>query len=185
MKALLKNLLHPAPKVDIVAFEDGLVSFRSRRALPLAAVTVRANTARGRVRTKLDIQSFDPAQQLYRAKLEGDSPLLADRRTEERLERVMRVVSHELPGFTSTTEDISTGGCRMVLGAPLEIGARLTLSLDLDDANLPAIVCQAEIRWCAQKANDRFHAGLRFVDLGDAERGLLARFIESRRVTEL
>ncbi|MCA9790858.1 MAG: PilZ domain-containing protein [Candidatus Eremiobacteraeota bacterium] len=185
MKALLKKILHPDPKVDIVGFEDGLVAFRSRRTLPLCALTVRAKTPRGRVRARLDIQSYDPAQQLYRAKVEDGGQLLPERREDDRLDRVMRVVSHQLPGFTCTTEDISTGGCRIVVTSHLEVGTRLTLSLDLDDANLPAIVSQAEVCWCAQKVNDRFHAGVRFVDMGSAERGMLARFIESRRVTAL
>ncbi len=186
MLNLLKRLFTRDPKVELVDFQDGLISFRCSRPLALRTTQIRALLGEQKLTAEVQIQSFDSHTQLYRAKhRSGLERWVADRRQDFRLERVMRLVSPELPGFTTTTEDISAGGARINLSGPVETGKRVMVCLDLDDANLPAIRVESTVCWCARRADGSYHAGLRFDNIDAVYKSMIANFIESRRKVEI
>lgn len=183
MFRIIKNFFSTLglPKVEVLEFSDGLLSLRSAKALPLSPVTVKAGVSGGTVRATVSVQSYDEKNGVYRASADTGElkKLLVNRRRHPRLNRVMRVTSPAIPGFVSTTEDISIEGARIVSKGPLEVGSQLDLQLELDDANIPTLELRAEVRWSGKKA-DSWHAGLQFVDLQRGERKMIEAFIESR-----
>jgi c-di-GMP-binding flagellar brake protein YcgR len=88
--------------------------------------------------------------------------------------------------FAAVTRDLSLGGCSVEAPYPLPEGESIALALfvvvdDIEEATLPPLECRADVQWTA--ANDeaplesRHIAGLRFVELGAAQRAWLARFL--------
>lgn len=188
LKKLLFSNLGSSARVELVDYEDGLLSFNSECLLPLERTVVNIKTSFGRVMAEVDVQSYDAVHRVYRAQIvnkeETLDALRVERRGQIRLSKVMRVSSRDLPGFTATTEDISLSGARITTRKPLEKGARLEIKVDLDDASLPPLRLQALVRWNAHKADGSFHSGLEFESTTELQLKTIQRFIDTRLAIE-
>lgn len=188
MLKLIKQLFAPPlPRVQIVGFSDGLLSFRSTKELPfLKTVRVRTMENTGSVTATLEVTSYDQNEKVYRAVLSDSESKLQEmnlgRRSTVRLTRFMRVLSHQIPGFFCSTEDISVNGMRLATKTPLKVGQALDLQVELDDANLEPVRLAAVVRWSACKGSGSYHSGLEFRGLehDPGTRGILETFIEER-----
>lgn len=188
LKKLLFSNLGSTVRVELADYEDGLLSFRSESLVALERTVVNIKTAFGRVMVEVDVQSYDASNQLYRAlvinKEDSLDALRIERREQIRLNKVMRVSSRHLPGFTATTEDISTGGARVTTSEPLAEGGKFQLKVELDDVTLPPLRIQAEVRWTAKKADGTSHSGLAFVNPTQLQVKTIQRFISNRLAIE-
>ncbi len=192
LKLLKKLFAPPLPQVQVVDFDDGLLSFRSTKELPfLKAVRVRTMGNTGAVTATLKVTSYDQNEKVYRALLNDAEQKLEEmnlgRRSTVRLPRIMRVLSHQVPGFFCSTEDISVKGMRLATTTPLKVGQALDLQLELDDANTEPLRLAAVVRWCACKGNGSYHSGLEFrgMEHDHGARITLEQFIEDRLSTGL
>ncbi|MGE0488790.1 MAG: PilZ domain-containing protein [Vulcanimicrobiota bacterium] len=181
MLAFIKNLFSRHPKVEVIEYSDGLLSFRSKNTLPIAPTVVRVRSGANEVDTRVDIESFDASSSIYRAQLPNADKVLSklklDRRDAERFTCVLRVVSPSLPLFSCTTEDVSVTGMRISLRRPVEQGKEFLVTLELDDSEKTPIQVVVEVRWCAQRADRSFHAGLRFTDLEGRQKRMLEKYL--------
>ena len=185
-KMLGTNQAPPAPvhpTVQLLDFADGLLVFRSQDMIPISTVTVATVTDRGPTEATLSVVSYDSRNQVYRAHVEfADQDLkrmIRERRREVRKPRCLRVASQQLPGYFCTTEDISTGGARLLTSHALTEGTTLELQLDLDDANFPPLKVTGVIRWSARRADGKCHSGVQFLDMTYAQKSILEEFIRS------
>lgn len=184
LKKLLFSNLGSSARVELVDYEDGLLSFNSECLLPLERTTVNIKTSFGRVLAEVEVESYDNIHKVYRAKIlnkeETLDALRVERRGQIRLNKVMRVSSRDLPGFTATTEDISVSGARISTKKPLEKGVAMEIKIDLDDASLPPLRMEARVRWAAHKADGSCHSGLEFIDPTELQLKTIQRFIDTR-----
>lgn len=188
LKKLLFSNLGSTAKVELADYDDGLLSFRSESLLALERTVVSIETSFGRVMAEVDVQSYDAEHGVYRAQVlnkeETLDALRVERREQVRLNRVMRVSSKSLPGFTATTEDISIGGARVCTSEPLKCGQAIEMKIDLDDVSLPPLRLVSEVRWTAKKADGTSHSGLAFREPTQLQVKTIQRFISSRLAIE-
>lgn len=188
MFAFFKKLFsqnEEVPKVQVTGFRDGLLSFRSDAALNLHEMVVEAPTPIGPIKTKLDIQSYDPSNQEYLAKVAEDDKTLEsldiDLSKMARLQKVLRVSSRDLPSYMGLTEEVSLSGVRLSTSAPLELGLLMELTIEFDCHKIGTRKLRANVEWSAQKADGSYHSGLRFHDLDSVTFRKLAQYIQTRR----
>lgn len=188
MFSFLKNLFsknNEVPTVQVTGFRDGLLSFRSDSALSLQEMVVETPTPAGRMKTKLDIQSYDPGNQEYLAKVnEGDKTLESldiDLSKMARVQKVLRVSSRDLPAYMGLTEEISLSGIRLSTSEPLEVGQILELTIEFDCNKVGTRKVRAKVEWSAHKNDGTCHSGLRFHDLDSVTFRKLAQYIQARR----
>jgi hypothetical protein len=183
----IKELLF-TPQVDYVDYQDGLLVFRASRGLKPETSKVKLRLSYGTVTAHLVLQSFEEDAGVYRAQLLNYEVVLDnldnERRSEMRLPRVFRVSSPELPGYSGTTEDISTRGARIITTGPLEKGSELTLKIELDDPELPPMALLAEVMWSARRLDEGYHSGLKFRELGRTQLRTMERYISDRLAAE-
>jgi len=106
-------------------------------------------------------------------------PVLGSRR-QPRLNERLRVMSPELPEYQALTLDISQGGLRLDVSAPLQPGELLELSLSFPGYE-GDVVCEVQVLWCRPEGL-RFAAGCRFIDPGE---GRLRHALHSLRAPAL
>lgn len=86
------------------------------------------------------------------------------------------------PEFTETY-DIAPGGMAMLTNAQLPQDLMLTVQLELRGDARPRLTLHAMVRWSHHDALlDRYRTGVSFVDLDDATRADLTRYIDSLRL---
>jgi hypothetical protein len=188
MFGFIKNLFSKndeVPKVQVTGFRDGLLSFRSEDALSLHEMIVEAPTPIGPMKTKLDIQSYDPGNQEYLAKIAEDDKTLEsldiDLSKMARLQKVLRVSSRDLPAYMGLTEEIALSGVRLSTSEPMEIGQLLELTIEFDCHKIGTRKVRARVEWSAHKGDGTCHSGLRFHDLDSVTFRKLAQYIQTRR----
>lgn len=188
MFKFLKNLFSKndeVPKVQVTGFRDGLLSFRSDDSLSLHEMIVEAPTPIGPMKTKLDIQSYDPGNQEYLAKVAEDDKTLEsldiDLSKMARLQKVLRVSSRELPAYMGLTEEVALSGIRLSTSEPLEVGQLLELTVEFDCHKIGTRKVKARVEWSAHKGDGTCHSGLRFHDLDSVTFRKLAQYIQARR----
>lgn len=188
MFAFLKNLFaknKEVPTVQVTGFRDGLLSFRSNDALSLREQIVETPTPVGKLKTKLDIQSYDPSNKEYLAKVtEGDKTLESldiDLSKIARVAKVLRVSSRDLPAYMGLTEEIALSGIRLSTSEPLQIGQILELTIEFDCPKVGTRKVNAKVEWSAHKGDGTCHSGLRFHDLDSVTFRKLAQYIQVRR----
>ena len=173
------------PQVQVTGYRDGLLSFRSERALNLIEQVVETPTPLGNMKTKLDIQSYDPANKEYLAKIEDDDKTLEsldiDLSKIARVNKVLRVSSRDLPAYMGLTEEISLSGLRLSTSEPLESGQELELTIEFDCNKVGTRKVKATVEWSAHKGDGTCHSGLRFNDLDSITFRKLAQYIQLRR----
>jgi hypothetical protein len=184
LKSLFKKKQR-VPKVQVTGFRDGLLSFRSENALTLQEQIVATPTPAGEMTTKLDIQSYDPSNKEYLAKVsENDKTLESldiDLSRMARVQKVLRVSSRELPAYMGLTEEIALSGLRLSTSEPLQVGQVLELTVEFDCNNVGTRRIKAKVEWSAHKGDGTCHSGLRFHDLDSVTFRKLAQYIQVRR----
>lgn len=163
-------------------YQDGLLAFQSSEALKLRKTIVLTPGYTEDVELEVDIISFEPESALYRGKVEGDvyfpDSTRSERRKERRFESTIRVTSSVIPGYEAHTEDISLGGARLQLKKKTPCGLCGSLTLHLDDPELPDLVLHFEFRWCAEKRDGSFHSGIQFHSVQQSDKRILTRFLD-------
>lgn len=182
----IKGLLF-TPEVDYVDYDDGLLVFRAYKALKPETQKVKLRMSFGTVTAYIVLQSLDDAG-IYRSQLLNYEVVLDnlpnERRGEVRLPRVFRVSSQDFPGYTGTTEDISTRGARIATTGPLEKDLEISFKMDLDDPEIPPMTLLADVKWTARRIDDGYHSGLKFVGMDRTQLKVLDRYIQERLAAE-
>lgn len=188
LKGLLSKLFkreQEIPQVQVTGFRDGLLSFRSDGALSLHEMVVETPTPVGLMKTKVDIQSYDPSNREYLAKVsEGDKTLESldiDLSKIARVPKVLRVSSRDLPAYMGLTEELSLSGLRISTSEPLPLGQILELTIEFDCQQIGTRKVKAKVEWSAHKGDGTCHSGLRFHDLDSITFRKLAQYIQTRR----
>lgn len=176
------------PEVDYLDFQDGLLVFRSARALQPETGKVKLRMSFGTVAAYIVLLSVEDETRTYRAQLLNYEVVLDnlphERRADLRLPRVFRVSSPDFPGYAGTTEDISLHGARVATSAPLEKDLEISLTLELDEPELPPMSLLADVMWTARRLTEGYHSGLKFLGLDRSQRKILERFIDERLAAE-
>lgn len=182
----IKGLLF-TPEVDYVDYDDGLLVFRAQKALKPETQKVKLRMSFGTVTAYIVLQSLDEGG-LYRSQLLNYEVVLdnlpSERRSELRLPRVFRVSSQDFPGYTGTTEDISTKGARIATTGPLEKDLEISFKMDLDDPEIPPMTLLADVKWTARRIDDGYHSGLKFLGMDRTQLKTLDRYINERLAAE-
>ena len=188
MFKFLKNFFtkeQDIPTVQVTGYRDGLVSFRSDDALSLQELIVETPTPDGRMKTKLDIQSYDPGSKEYLAKFSNDDKTLEsldiDLSKIARVPKILRVSSRDLPAYTGLTEEVALSGIRLSTTDALNVGDILELSIEFDCKKIGTRKVMAKVEWSAHKGDGTCHSGLRFHDLDSITFRKLAQYIQARR----
>lgn len=183
-KLFVSAKLGSIPEIQPQVFQDGLLSFHASQKLPMGTVKVLAPTQSGHMEVAIDIQSFDPKEELYRGKVADEvfalDAMRLERRGEFRLPIALRVTSPDLPGRFGRTEDLSLSGVRLTLDGKITPGDYVALTIDLGDPKLPDINIKAEVRWCAEKKEGKYQAGVRFSNLPRDVAKLISQFIKRK-----
>lgn len=183
----IKALLF-TPEVDYVDFQDGLLVFRTAKKLKPECGKVKLRLSFGTVAAHIILQSLEEEASLYRAKLLNYEVVLDnldnERRTEVRLPRRFRVSSSDLPGYTGTTEDLSISGARIATTGPLEKDLEISVTIDLDDPEMPPLKVLADVKWTARRIDEGYHSGLKFLGLDRQQLKTLDRYIIERLAAE-
>ncbi len=102
-----------------------------------------------------------------------------ERRKFKRFKANIIVLSKFIPGFRTVTRDISLGGMRIVLPAPLPQGSELELELDLDSKfGRKTMKVKAKVVWVRQVAPRRYEAGLKFLNLSERKKDIMISFLK-------
>lgn len=183
----IKGLLF-TPEVDYLDYDDGLLVFRSPKTLKPETQKVKLRLSFGVVTAYIVLQSYDEAEKAYRAQLLNYEVVLdnldSNRRAEVRLPRRYRVTSQDFPGYNGTTEDISVSGARVATTGPLEKDLEISLTIELDDPELPPMSMLADVKWTARRVDEGYHSGLKFLGLDRNQLKALDRFIAERLAAE-
>ncbi len=71
-------------------------------------------------------------------------------RRSRRVEKSLRVLSQEIPGFRGVTVDVSLHGLQLKIEGPMEAGQYLNIQLELEKPDLPQLTLQGVVVWCQQ-----------------------------------
>ena len=183
----IKGLLF-TPEVDYLNYDDGLLVFRSPKMLKPETQKVKLRLSFGVVTAYIVLQSYDEAEKAYRAQMLNYEVVLdnldSNRRAEVRLPRRYRASSQDFPGYNGTTEDISVSGARVATTGPLEKDLEISLTIELDDPELPPMSILADVKWTARRVDEGYHSGLKFLGLDRNQLKALDRFIAERLAVE-
>lgn len=188
LQSLLNKLFNKKkeiPQVQVTGFRDGLLSFKADGALSLHEMVVETPTPAGVMKTKVDIQSYDPSNKEYLAKVADDEKALEsldiDLSKIARVQKVLRVSSRDLPAYMGLTEEISLSGLRLSTSESLNVGQILELTVEFDCHQIGTRKVKAKVEWSAHKGDGTCHSGLRFHDLDSITFRKLAQYIQARR----
>jgi len=191
---MLKKLFSRQPELELLGYDEGLLTVRSSRALALGELEGDFRLAGlGRLKARVDV--LRPLESgCYQAVLvsprEAEEHLatllpalgLPGRRA-PRLESSFRVVSPDLPGYRALAVDLSVTGIGLAgLATPLEEGARLHLKLELDSFREP-VRTEATVRWC-RPGRTGWRVGASFGVLGTHARQELEEHLGELRSIE-
>ena len=176
------------PTVEITGFRHGLLCFRSKAPLGLKEVTVKTPTDAGTLKAKVDIQSYDPRNQEYLAKVKSDDDTLESLNIDisriASVSRVLKVSSTQLPSYGGYTEELSPSGLLLSTTEPLPIGKVIDFTLELDLSKQRPLRLKGEVKWSAHKSDGTCHSGIRFKDLSPESMRRLAHYIQLTRQTK-
>jgi len=184
LKKLFQAPSGPPPVIEPIAFQDGLLSFKTDSELKLKRMKVAAPSKLGYIEVDLEVLSYDEKENLYRAKLKDETfsvdAMQLGRRREFRLDVAIPVSSAELKGKPAQTEDLSLNGARLSLPVELKAGEHLGVKLHFGDPNIPDLDLRSEVLWCAPSRKGRYHCGVRFFMIQKGEKKHIKRFIQNR-----
>ncbi|MFN8611417.1 MAG: PilZ domain-containing protein [Vulcanimicrobiota bacterium] len=161
---MLKELLGSlrATPVDLIFCAGDLVHFKCASSLSQGKLRkVRARLPEGQMfGAKIEVLAQDPKTLLYKgrlvepveaiAHLRGLLPLpFEDRRLSPRIERIVRVLSPQLEGFSAMTRDISMQGLCLAVSQMISVGTKIQVEMDLDASSPHPVRFDLETRWSA------------------------------------
>jgi hypothetical protein len=109
-----------------------------------------------------------------------------EKRKNARLFHAISVRSRRLPGNKGIVRHLSLTGAgiegggisaKLETAPPIQIGEKFSITLDLDLIS-DSITVFAEVIWVKRLPRFAFEAGLRFLEIGEAEKRLLALYLE-------
>ncbi|MBS2034916.1 PilZ domain-containing protein [bacterium] len=192
---MLRELLGSlrATPIDLVFCAGELVHFKCASSLSQGKVRkVRARLPEGQMfGAKIEVLTQDPKTLLYKgrliepieavAHLRGLLPLpFEDRRVSPRIERIVRVLSPQLEGFSAMTRDISMQGLCLVAGQVISVGTKLQVEMDLDASSPHPVRFDLETRWSAPDllTGKNLVGGL-FLMMNQRQRSVLKNYLAS------
>lgn len=195
---MLKELLGSlrATPIDLIFCAGDVIHFKCASSLSQGKVRkVRARLPEGQMfGAKVEVLDQDQKTMLYKgrlvepieavAHLRGLLPLpFEDRRVSPRIERVVRVLSPQLQGFSAMTRDISMQGLCLVVGQVIPIGAKLQVEMDLDASSPHPVRFDLESRWSAPDllSGKNLVGGL-FLMMNQRQRTVLRNYLASTMV---
>jgi hypothetical protein len=102
-----------------------------------------------------------------------------DRRVSDRIEKTLRVLSPQIPGYSAMTRNVSVHGLCFALAAPFPIGTLIDLEMDLDASGTQPLRLRVEIRWAAPDTNGKQHlVGGKFLSITPAGKRALNHFLQ-------
>lgn len=163
VKYLTRAAESPLPRVEVVSYDDGFLTFRSVRQIPHGHSEVRVESRHGWLTLKVDVYLYDRVFDYYQARiLNRLGPAQPERRRDERMAAQLKVAFRN--GLMGHTEDLSAGGARVVTALPLELGARVEVKIFLDEEAQAPVSFEAEVVWSRQLGQRRWRSGLRFLE---------------------
>lgn len=108
----------------------------------------------------------------------GNNEDFANMRRAPRFKVSLRVLSKDLVGFRAISVDFNQHGLQIVAEGPIEVNQSIGMTLELETADTPEILCQAKVRWCSEEGRRRFAIGLEFEDLDPEVKKHLEKFEE-------
>ncbi len=192
MFGFLKNLGKP-PQAELVAYEDGVIHFRCAAQLaPEKRVNLHCRLPEGEeFGAVVEVMAHYPQTGLYTGFVDQPkdaNKFLAmllpvpfqERRKSPRIRKRVRLLSRDIPGYKSMTENISADGFCTLLEGPIEAERLVEVELDLDQAGLRPMQLQVLVRWCAATPEGRQHlVGCEFHKLSNSHRHTITKFLES------
>lgn len=115
--------------------------------------------------------------------LEG-VPQPQELRRHQRVEKRLRAVSPELPGFRGTVTDLSSGGLGMLIDAPRERGILLRFEIDFEEQRLGRMELQGRICWCRPDPEGGYRIGVQFEGLSEDSQWHLRQVLEKLLAAE-
>ena len=191
----LKSLFRP-PVADLVFCKGEVVYFRLKERPKLGKGNKANFTCKlpegqefGAI---IQVLTYEEDKGMYTGKLEHPleamqyvSKLLGlpfeDRRITPRLDRNIKVLSPQLPGYSAMSRNLSETGICLVTTQIYPAGTLLSLEMDLDAAGILPLRVQVEARWAAHDAcgAGQHLIGGRFLGLTNAQRSQLRTYIAS------
>ena len=184
----IKNFFIP-PIAELVFLKGEVVYFRtSERPRVGQKANFTAKLPEGQVfGAVLFVLSYEEDKRMYTARVEHPKESMQylpkllglpfeDRRDRERLDRSIKVLSPQLPGYSAMTRNLSETGICLVTTKPYPQGTILSLEMDLDAAGNQTMRVQVEARWSAIDSSEggaKHLIGGRFLAMTNAQRGQL------------
>lgn len=191
MFKFLKNLGRP-PQAELVAYEDGVIHFRCESQLtPQKRVNLHCRLPEGEEFGALvEVMAHFPQTGLYTGFVDQPkdaNKFLAmllpvpfqERRKSPRIRKRVRILSRDIPGYKSMTENISEDGFCTLLEGDLEPERMMDVELDLDQAGLKPMQLQVVVRWCASTEGKKHLVGCEFHRLSRGHRHTISKFLET------
>ncbi|MBI3928376.1 MAG: PilZ domain-containing protein [Armatimonadetes bacterium] len=192
------------PVVEVVDYAKGLVYFRCLNvALEKGLTEATAHLPDGEVvEAELEVLDCDNADYIYSGrvrqpltlgmKLAKHFPPALDevkpwyeKREITRLDKVLMVMSPQLPGFKAVTYDITIAGVRLDCDGKLEPDTQIQLRMDFDDHRMQPLQMTGRTVWCRIKpASNKFWVGVKLDPIADGERERLATYLEHVKTME-
>lgn len=188
------------PEIEFLVFgPEQNVQFRSSEELGAGEQVFSAPVAGQTLKARINVQYFQDG--VYSGLFQGPEeaiPFLAqlfapvepeapppDNRRATRVQRGLRVVSPDLPGFQAMSSDISTTGLKLQSADTLPPGTVIQMRLELDDARLSGLEVEAEIRWSRARDDKRgYFMGVMFLNLSSHQAAILRDFVNDLQNVE-
>ncbi|MBI3927055.1 MAG: PilZ domain-containing protein [Armatimonadetes bacterium] len=177
------------PEVRVVDYSEGMVTFRPRARLQPGTVTVRARVGNHVIRAVVRVERYMAAEKLHQGQLLGpvqartllQAAFPGDPAEEpDRVRRVLRVLSRQLPGFRASSVWISRDGVLLQADGEVPEGTELNLAVELDDNSHEPLRLVGVVRQCRpRQAHHLVEVELRGLEAGQQRQ--LDAYLESRR----
>lgn len=175
MFGFLKDILGVPRPVKVVGYEEPEVVLECESPLDLGVVDVLAEIAGVKVKAQIQIleSGSEQCRGLWIQPAEA-LPLLVEvftpneNRRNPRFRRRLRVRSPQLSGFQGNSVDLSRCGMRLVGQGRFELGDKVNVNFELDDARGTELELEARVCWLAPAAEDGWIAiGLHYLNFDD------------------
>jgi hypothetical protein len=184
------------PHIEIVTFEpdERAILFHSERPLEPGDHKVLATVGELKLKCRVRLETteadlhfgtfLEPAEALEPLSVLLPRPKVQeDKRTHERIDRILRVCSAAIPRFQATSLDLSLSGVKLKTEGPMPVGEYFELEIQFDDATMAHLSLTGCVRWC-REVEQAWQAGVEFIDTPRDTRSRLAYFIKALTAVE-